>query len=85
MCFCCVLCSQIEYERQRGIKDITIRLWSRQFNKICRNAKRLGYYTPEYEWCEWNIKDKPIAYSGPFYNQNCSGSVELAKRSLTHS
>jgi len=28
----------VEYERQRGIKDITIRLWSRQFNKICRNA-----------------------------------------------
>ena len=52
----------VEYERQRGIKDITIRLWSRQFNKICRNAKRLGYYTPLYEWCEWNIKDKPIRY-----------------------
>jgi integrase len=52
----------VEYERQRGIKDITIRLWSRQFNKICRNAKRLGYYTPEYEWCEWIIKDKPIRY-----------------------
>lgn len=52
----------VEYERQRGIKDITIRLWSRQFNKICRNAKRLGYYTPVYEWCEWNIKDKPIRY-----------------------
>jgi len=31
-------------------------------NKICRNAKRLGYYTPEYEWCEWDIKDKPIRY-----------------------
>jgi len=52
----------VEYERQRGIKDITIRLWSRQFNKICRNAKRLGYYTPEYEWCKWIIKDKPIRY-----------------------
>jgi hypothetical protein len=52
----------VEHERQRGIKDITIRLWSRQFNKICRNAKRLGYYTPVYEWCEWNIKDKPIRY-----------------------
>ena len=37
-------------------------MWSRQFNKICRNAKRLGYFTPEYEWCEWNIKDKPIRY-----------------------
>jgi len=39
----------VEFERKRGIKDITIRLWSRQFNKICRNAKRLGYYIPEYE------------------------------------
>jgi integrase len=52
----------VEDERKRGIKDITIRLWSRQFNKICRNAKRLGYYTPDYEWGEWNIKDKPIRY-----------------------
>ena len=52
----------VEYERKRGIKDITIRLWSRQFNKICRNANRLGYYTPDYEWGEWNIKDKPIRY-----------------------
>ncbi|MEW8563758.1 MAG: site-specific integrase [Candidatus Thiodiazotropha sp.] len=52
----------VEHERKRGIKDITIRLWSRQFNKICRYAKRLGYYTPEYEWGEWNIKDKPIRY-----------------------
>jgi integrase len=52
----------VEYERNRGIKDNTIRLWSRQFNKICRNAKRLGYYTPDYEWGEWNIKDKPIRY-----------------------
>jgi integrase len=52
----------VEYERKRGIKDITIRLWSRQFNKTCRNAKRLGYYIPEYEWGEWNIKDKPIRY-----------------------
>ncbi len=52
----------VEFERKRGIKDITIRLWSRQFNKICRNAKRLGYYIPEYEWGEWNIKDKPIRY-----------------------
>ena len=52
----------VEYERKRGIKDITIRLWSRQLNKICRNANRLGYYTPEFEWGEWNIKDKPIRY-----------------------
>ena len=52
----------VEHERKRGIKDITIRLWSRQFNKICRNANRLGYYTPDYEWGEWNIKDKPIRY-----------------------
>jgi integrase len=52
----------VEYERKRGIKDITIRLWSRQFNKIFRNANRLGYYTPDYEWGEWNIKDKPIRY-----------------------
>jgi integrase len=52
----------VEYERNRGIKDITIRLWSRQFNKICRNANRLGYYTPDYDWGEWNIKDKPIRY-----------------------
>lgn len=52
----------VEHERQRGIKDITIRLWSRQFNKVCQHAKRLGYYTPEYEWGEWNIKDKPIRY-----------------------
>ena len=52
----------VAHERKRGIKDITIRLWSRQFNKICRNANRLGYYTPDYEWGEWNIKDKPIRY-----------------------
>ncbi len=52
----------IEYERSRGIKDITIRLWSRQFNMICRNANRLGYYIPEYEWGEWTVKDKPIRY-----------------------
>ena len=52
----------VEYERKRGIKDVTIRLWSRQFNKICRNANRLGYYIPDYEWGEWNIKDKPIRY-----------------------
>jgi len=52
----------VEHERKRGIKDITIRLWSSQFNKICRNANRLGYYVPEYEWGEWNIKDKPIRY-----------------------
>jgi integrase len=56
------LSRRVEYERQRGIKDITIRLWSRQSNKICRIAKRRGYHTPEYEWCEWNIKDKPIRY-----------------------
>lgn len=52
----------VEHERQRGVQDITIRLWSRQFNKICRHAKRLGYYTPEYEWPDWHIKDKPIRY-----------------------
>lgn len=52
----------VEFERKRGIKDITIRLWSRQFNKICRNAKRLGYYIPEYEWGEWIVKEKPIRY-----------------------
>jgi len=52
----------VEFERRRGIKDITIRLWSRQFNKICRNAKRLGYYIPEFEWGEWIVKDKPIRY-----------------------
>mgnify|MGYP001822500257 FL=1 len=52
----------VEHERKRGIKDITIRLWSRQFNKICRNANRLGYYAPDYEWGERNIKDKPIRY-----------------------
>jgi len=52
----------VEFERKRGIKDITIRLWAWQFNKICRNAKRLGYYTPEYEWGEWHVKDKPIRY-----------------------
>jgi integrase len=56
------LSRRVEYERKRGIKDITIRLWSRQFNKVCRNAHRLGYYTPDYEWGEWNIKDKPIRY-----------------------
>jgi hypothetical protein len=38
----------VEYERKRGIQDATIRLWSRQFNKICRSARRLGYYTPDY-------------------------------------
>ena len=42
----------VEFEQKRGIKDITSRLWSRQFNKIRRNAKRLGYYIPEYEWGE---------------------------------
>jgi len=52
----------VEFERKRGIQDVTIRLWTRQFNKVCRNAKRLGYYTPEYEWGDWNIKDKPIRY-----------------------
>ena len=52
----------VEYVRKRGIQDITIRLWSRQFNKICRNANRLDYYTPDREWGEWNIKDKPIRY-----------------------
>jgi len=52
----------VEHERQRGIKDNTLRLWSRQFNKICQHAKRLGYYIPEYEWGKWNVKDKPIRY-----------------------
>jgi len=27
-----------------------------------RNANRPGYYTPDYESGEWNIKDKPIRY-----------------------
>ena len=27
-----------------------------------RNANRRGFYTPDYEWGEWNIKDKPIRY-----------------------
>jgi hypothetical protein len=36
--------------------------WIVQFNKICRSANRLGYYVPEYEWGDWNIKDKPIRY-----------------------
>jgi len=52
----------VEFERKRGVKDITIRLWSRQFNKVCKNAHRLGYFTPVYEWGTWNIKDKPIRY-----------------------
>ena len=52
----------VEHERLRGIKDNTIRLWSRQFNKICKNADRLGYYKPNYEWGEWLVKDKPIRY-----------------------
>jgi integrase len=56
------LCCWVEHERQRDIQDVTIRLWSIQFNKICRHAKRLGYYTPVYEWPEWHIKDKPIRY-----------------------
>jgi integrase len=56
------LCCWVEHERQRDIQDVTIRLWSMQFNKICRHAKRLGYYTPVYEWPEWHIKDKPIRY-----------------------
>ena len=30
------LCCWVAHERQRGVKDITIRLWSMQFNKICR-------------------------------------------------
>jgi integrase len=33
-----------------------------QFNKICRHAKLLDYYTPVYEWPDWHIKDKPIRY-----------------------
>jgi integrase len=56
------LCCWVEHERQRDIQDGTIRLWSMQFNKVCRHAKRLGYYTPVYEWPEWHIKDKPIRY-----------------------
>ncbi len=52
----------IEFERKRGIKDRTLRLWSQQFNKVCQHSKRLGYYVPEYEWGNWNIKDKPIRY-----------------------
>ncbi len=52
----------VEFERKRGIQYITIRLWTRQFNQVCRNAKRLGYYTPDYEWGEWHVKDKPIRY-----------------------
>ena len=56
------LCCWVEHERQRDIQDVTIRLWSMQFNKICRHALRLGYYTPVYEWPEWHIKDKPIRY-----------------------
>ncbi|MCB1880760.1 MAG: hypothetical protein KDI54_12000 [Gammaproteobacteria bacterium] len=51
----------VEFEQKRGIKDITSRLWSRQFNKICRNAKRLGYYIPEYEWGEWVVTKKVTA------------------------
>jgi len=43
---------------------------ARQFNKICRNANRLGYYTPDYEWGEWNIKDKPIRYLTDDEEQN---------------
>ena len=50
----------VVHERQRGIKDNTTRLWSRQFNKICQHAIRFGYYIPDYEWGKWNIKDKPI-------------------------
>ena len=56
------LCCWVEHERQRDIQDVTIRLWSMQFNKICRHAKRLGYYTPVYEWPEGHIKDKPIRH-----------------------
>ena len=52
----------VEFERKRGIQDATIRLWARQFNKVCRSAKRLGYYTPDYEWGEWHVKEKPIRY-----------------------
>jgi hypothetical protein len=52
----------VEFERKRGIQDITIRLWARQFNMICRSAKWLGYYTPNYEWGEWHLKDQPIRY-----------------------
>lgn len=52
----------VEHERKRGRKDSTIRLWSRQFNKLCQHVKRLGYYTPKYEWGDWNIKEKGIRY-----------------------
>ncbi len=52
----------VESERKRGIKDRTLRLWSQQFNKVCQHAKRLGYYVPEYDWGNRNIKDKPIRY-----------------------
>jgi len=30
----------VEFERKRGIQDITIRLWFRQFNKIWRTHTR---------------------------------------------
>ena len=52
----------VAHERRRGIKDRTLRLWPQQFNKVCQHAKRLGYYVPDYEWGDWNIKDRPIRY-----------------------
>ncbi len=33
----------VEYERKRGIENITIRMWPRQFNNICWHANRLAY------------------------------------------
>jgi integrase len=75
----------VEYERKRGIQDITIRLWSRQFNKVCRNAKRLGYYTPDYEWGEWHVKEKPIRYLTDSEEQTILRELDPSRiKSTTH-
>ena len=75
----------VELERKRGIQDATIRLWARQFNKVCRNAKRLGYYTPDYEWGEWHVKEKPIRYLTDTEEQKILRELDPSKiKSRTH-
>lgn len=75
----------VEFERKRGIQDSTIRLWARQFNKVCRSAKRLGYYTPDYEWGEWHVKEKPIRYLTDIEEQKVLMELDPSRiKSRTH-
>lgn len=52
----------VEAERERGISDATIRLWSRQFSKVVNWAKKMGYFIPSYSFPEFHIKEKPIRF-----------------------